>query len=202
MNLGEVINLVDQLQPNAFPEQIKTHWINTVEGFVHNKVIQEYSETLISKVEGEDEYLLPFGITIHDVVMVKDHGQAIDKVTELNKGRYGYIGIKKEEDGVLKEYIKLTRTPGQDDMEPSLEIIAQDPYSPLSYEYDKNKDLLVPEPYSNIYITYVAAQIDFHNKEFNSYNNGMQQYNTELEEFLKWWKMRNPIVQYKAKNYW
>lgn len=43
--------------------------------------------------------------------------------------------------------------------------------------------LIVPEPYSELYISYLAAQIDYWNGEIGRYNNNMAQYNTTYADF-------------------
>lgn len=54
-----------------------------------------------------------------------------------------------------------------------------DPYSVLS----PNTVLLVPDPYSEIYIRYLSAQIDLNNGELARYNNSMILYNTALSAY-------------------
>ena len=43
--------------------------------------------------------------------------------------------------------------------------------------------LLVPEPYSMLYLYYLTAQIDFLNGELARYNNSMVMYNTALSTY-------------------
>lgn len=45
------------------------------------------------------------------------------------------------------------------------------------------RELLIPFPYDGIYMVYLAAQIDYHNAEFERYNNGMMLYNAQLQAF-------------------
>lgn len=46
-----------------------------------------------------------------------------------------------------------------------------------------NRMLLIPFPHDEIYLTYLAAQIDYHNAEYERYNNGMMLYNAQLQAF-------------------
>lgn len=46
-----------------------------------------------------------------------------------------------------------------------------------------NRMLLIPFPYDGIYLVYLAAQIDYHNAEFERYNNGMMLFNAQLQAF-------------------
>jgi len=48
---------------------------------------------------------------------------------------------------------------------------------------DMDISLLVPFPHDDLYIKWLGAQIDFHNGEFERYNNGMVMYNASLQAF-------------------
>lgn len=58
-------------------------------------------------------------------------------------------------------------------------------FSPVKYSYedDEEKELMIPDPYSEIYIYYLAAKIDYWNKELDSYNNNMSMYNASYSSF-------------------
>ena len=59
------------------------------------------------------------------------------------------------------------------------------PQGPPGFYDIKQPDtpLLVPEPYSELYGYYLAAQIDFLNGELARYNNSMVMYNTALSTY-------------------
>ena len=44
-------------------------------------------------------------------------------------------------------------------------------------------DMLIPFPHDQIYVTYLGAKIDYHNAEFERYNNEMMLYNAQLQAF-------------------
>lgn len=56
---------------------------------------------------------------------------------------------------------------------------------PPEYEYPKCMDspLLVEAPYDDIYVLYCASMVDFHNREYNNYNNSALMFNERLEAF-------------------
>lgn len=60
---------------------------------------------------------------------------------------------------------------------------------PVSYEYPKDMDkpLLVWEPFEDIYELYLQAMIDFHNREYDNYNNSMLMFNERLEDYKAWY---------------
>jgi hypothetical protein len=58
--------------------------------------------------------------------------------------------------------------------------------------------LLVPEPYSEMYLHYLAAQIDYWDGEYTRYNNAMAAFNAKYDEYIGWFK-RNHMP--KQPNY-
>lgn len=60
------------------------------------------------------------------------------------------------------------------------------PHGPYNVDSDMDVVLLVPEPYSDVYIRYLSAQVDYHNAELKRYNNSMIMYNMALQTFADW----------------
>ena len=48
---------------------------------------------------------------------------------------------------------------------------------------DLNTELLVPAPFDEIYLRWLEAQIDYHNGEYDKYNNAILMYQTAYEGF-------------------
>lgn len=46
---------------------------------------------------------------------------------------------------------------------------------------------MVPNPYDDLYIKYLMAQVDYHNAELARYNNSMVMYNIALSDFANWY---------------
>lgn len=57
------------------------------------------------------------------------------------------------------------------------------PYDPKE---DLDAVLLAPEPFADVYLTYLAAQIDYYNGETARYNNSMVMFNIAYEGFANW----------------
>jgi hypothetical protein len=51
-------------------------------------------------------------------------------------------------------------------------------------------ELLAAFPHDGLYVHYMAAQIDYHNGEFDRYNNGMVMFTVAYQAFADAW-MRN-----------
>ena len=47
-----------------------------------------------------------------------------------------------------------------------------------------HRELLIPAPYEDLYIRYLAAQVDYYNAEFARYNNSMVMFNLLLTEYV------------------
>lgn len=64
---------------------------------------------------------------------------------------------------------------------------------PVTYKYpdDMDRELLVGPPFEGIYATYLEAQIDLHNREYDHYNNAAMVYASLLDEYRKWYLREN-----------
>lgn len=66
------------------------------------------------------------------------------------------------------------------------------PYDPDS---DRNKTLLVPFPHDSIYITWLQAKTDYHNNEYDRFNNDMILFNTEWTSYANTYLRRHGTTQ-------
>lgn len=58
---------------------------------------------------------------------------------------------------------------------------------------DRAKELIVDRPYSNVYVAWLKAKIDFDNEEYESYQNNQAQFASEFASF-KSYALRNGLV--------
>lgn len=63
-----------------------------------------------------------------------------------------------------------------------------------------NDELIAIPPYDRIYQEYISAQIDWINKEYNGYNNGIARYNQTWKDLAAWYKSRNPVLSSKVSS--
>ena len=66
---------------------------------------------------------------------------------------------------------------------------------------DTQRELLAPQPYSEMYVYYLLAKISYHDDEIDSYNNNMLQYNTIWDEYARFLQRTRPGANLKIKNY-
>lgn len=57
-------------------------------------------------------------------------------------------------------------------------------------ETDLETELLVPEPYSEIYPRWLEAQIHYSNGEYGKYNNAILVFNTEYQSYADYYNRR------------
>lgn len=55
--------------------------------------------------------------------------------------------------------------------------------------------LIVPDPYSELYVHYLMAQIDYHNAEMARYTNSMSMFGASLSEFSNWYNRTHLPIQ-------
>ena len=55
-------------------------------------------------------------------------------------------------------------------------------------------ELLVPAPYDEVYLRWLEAQIDYHNGEYDKYNNVIIMFNTAFEAYQSYYnRMHKPV---------
>lgn len=52
---------------------------------------------------------------------------------------------------------------------------------------DKSTELIAPAPHDEMYLNYLAAQIDFANAEYGHYNNSISLFNAAYSAFVKYY---------------
>ena len=70
---------------------------------------------------------------------------------------------------------------------------------PYDIPKDADETLLVPHPYDDIYGLYVSAMIDYHNREYDEYNNAVMLFQERLEQYKTWYIRNHPCCE--AKNF-
>ena len=58
-----------------------------------------------------------------------------------------------------------------------------------------NTVLLVPAPYDEVYLRWMEAQIDYHNGEYDKFNNSIVMYNTAFDNYQKCYIRTHKPVQ-------
>lgn len=102
--------------------------------------------------------------------------EAVQKVKDLKNNTYDQaymIEWLSRLDSMVKRLIIDTHEGGEN-------VI----FNGYNDQTDPGTELLVPEPYDDMYLRYLEAQIDFHNREYGSYNNSMTAFDAAWNNYL------------------
>lgn len=112
--------------------------------------------------------------------------EAISRVDSIKPNRYTQVEKIKwlsTIDGIVKAEIFDTHEGGE-----SASFVGYDDIADLL------RVLLVPEPYDEIYIRWLEAQIDYANGEYGKYNNSITMYNAAFDAYAKYYnRLHKPI---------
>lgn len=61
---------------------------------------------------------------------------------------------------------------------------------------DTSTELLVPEPFDEMYLRWMEAQIDYHNGEYSKYNNAIIMFNTAYEAYQAFYNRNNMPISH------
>ena len=72
----------------------------------------------------------------------------------------------------------------------------------FNWGIDGDEPLTIAKPYDHAYVEWISAKIDFNNKEYGAYNNGVDVFNNTYEEYKKYWRRtHNPLDNIRVRNY-
>ena len=103
------------------------------------------------------------------------------------KTKLAWIG---ELEGLITADVMLMATPDICQME-------------CKYPDALDRELLVGFPHDGIYEQYLCAKIDFANGEYSKYQNSMEMFNANYENFVNWFiRTYSPGQGYREENYY
>ncbi len=117
--------------------------------------------------------------------------EAINKVDVLKPNNYTQsqkVRWLSNLDGIIKKEIIDTHKGGE-----GIVFNGYDDDTPIETA------LLVPNPYDDLYIKWLEAQIDYNNAEYGKYNNSVTAYNTAYSAFERYYNRHNMPIQRKLK---
>ena len=66
-------------------------------------------------------------------------------------------------------------------------------------ETDPDTELLAPAPFDEMYLHWMEAQIDYYNDELDRYNKSMQTFQTEYNDYARWYNRNHMPLGGKMK---
>lgn len=64
---------------------------------------------------------------------------------------------------------------------------------------DLSTELLVPTPFDEVYLRWLEAQIDYHNGEYDKYNNSISLFNNAFNEYKAFYTQKHSPVRYGTR---
>lgn len=68
-------------------------------------------------------------------------------------------------------------------------LLASEEVVQYDWETDRSTTLLVRPPHDKLYVSFLAAMIDYWNGEYNKYQNTMTMFNSQWAEFMRWFAL-------------
>lgn len=105
--------------------------------------------------------------------------EAIQKVKDLKKNTYDQAHMVEwlsRLDSMVMRHIIETHEGGEG-------IV----FTGYNAETSPETVLLVPEPFDDMYLKWLEAQIDYYNREYSSYNNSMMAFNAVWENYCNFY---------------
>lgn len=116
--------------------------------------------------------------------------EAIDQIDSLKHNTYTNgekIAWLTRLDGIIKRYVI--------DQHEGAEFVLFDGYT----EMDMDKDLLIGNPFDDIYIRWLEAQIDYYNGEIARYNNSMAMYQAAYDAYQRYYNRSHMPLGHSVK---
>lgn len=183
MKLKQAIDRADNLRPNAFTYEQKTDFINELEHMVQADVMLVPPKDIIShiyKAEWHQQVKFADDRTLLVDADLKLLPYSLINLSELttteNEGNFLITYAGGWEDGYFGYYFDIdTFTPTT-------------AFESATIKYDgTNEELLIGNPYEELYVSWLIAKIDYYNGDFDRYANTQQAFENHYKAFTKWY---------------
>lgn len=117
--------------------------------------------------------------------------EAINKLDALKPNAYSYedkVAWLSRVDAMIKKHIIDTHE--------GAEKISFEGYRP---DTDMQTVLLAPEPFEELYLRYLEAQVDYHNMEYDGYNQSILLFKAAYNSFERWYNRNHMPLGGKMK---
>ena len=164
MKIIDAINQVDRLKPNMYGMQIKIQWLSRLD----KRIFEEIFLTHVLSDEEKDPFLQEDGTDDSSSGDSTDDGSS-DGSSDDSTDDTGTVA------GNGWQRLELYGRPPEFEEE---KLVFKG-YT----EDDTETELLVAEPYDEMYVHWLAAQIDWYNREYEGYNNENAMFEAEYSVF-------------------
>lgn len=186
MKIGEVLDFVDKIKPNAFGEGEKILWLNEVEGIVQTEVLLYAASAVYTYCES-------YSVTMTGASFPNDHTLELPLPLRVCVGGTLTIrGLETYGENNLSELV--VTSVGANGCRLGF---PEGTFSAVGKEGDtgeaelcfdcRSVELIAPNTFHKLYYAYLMAMIDFANGEYNKYKNTMTLFNSFLNSFMRWY---------------
>lgn len=173
MKIIEAINRLDALKSNTYTQPEKIDWLSRLDSMVKKQIIDTHE--CDDKEKAITEYIQA-NIAAHEEAVV-EYMKVHEVSREEAEKNVEFREIKYKE---ANEHIKATRN----------DIF----FTGYNEDTDLQTELLVPAPYDEVYLRWMEAQIDYHNGEYDKYNNAIIMFNTAFEAYAAYYNQHHMPV--------
>ena len=172
MTINEAIDRTDELKHNTYKVSEKIKWLSTVDSMIKRLIINTH--------EGADK-----AAAIADYIAQSK--QAREEAVREYMLRYE---VTREVAEIAVPEVKISY---QEAEEWVLQNRNDVMFQGYTEETPGDTVLLVPEPFDQMYLRWMEAQIDYHNAEYSRYNNSISLFNTDFQAYQSYYhRMHKP----------
>lgn len=192
MQISSIIATVDELRPNnRYSDTQKIKWISQLDQKICAEVVKSYGVESITRIKDQAAYDMPEVIRFDCIAKVFFDCREVPKVDPTSHEKPGYW---LDSSGKFTIYPKPVAT----DTAPSIRIIHL--IIPAAYE-DDTESVFAPDPYSEMYLWHIFAQMDMFDRNYDDYNNSTIKFNARFDEYAKFYRRNAPMSNIVSKNY-
>lgn len=162
MTINEAISRVDELKHNTYPVGEKIKWLSAVDSMVKRLIIDTH--------KGADK-----ATAIAEYIFYRKQ----ERETAVNEYMLRHEVTRAEAESAVPE-VKISYQEAE-------EWVLQNRNDVMFQGYTEDTSgetmLLAPEPFDQMYLRWMEAQVDYHNAEYSKYNNAIALFNTEFQAY-------------------
>lgn len=162
MTINEAISRVDELKHNTYKMGEKIKWLSGVDSMVKRLIIDTH--------EGADK-----------ATAIADYIAQCKKAREDAVSEYMLRhGVTREAAEMAVPKVQISYQEAEDHVSANRNDVT---FAGYTEDTSGETVLLVPEPFDQMYLRWMEAQIDYHNGEYARYNNAIELFNTEFNAY-------------------
>jgi len=174
-----------------YSDSILMDWLNELDGSVWAKIQRPKAEVTLSRTAGQLVHALPTGVAFHRIENVYVSNVEYPRIDVTANRTTGYY----ETSTGIGIYPAAAST----DVTPSVKIVHLPAFTNVELTAAATADALIEDPFSQLYLLFMDAKMEFAQKQFATYSNLATVFNMQIDEYLAWYNERKPIGRRDTK---